>query len=770
MQLRRQRVQVDFSKIPRIDFNKVVIDLQSMAEDELRFLLWQLRWKAQARRKQLAPEGDWDNWGIRSGRGFGKTLSAAQWIGQEAWRDPGSITHVVAPTYDDCRYICFEGPTGLLNVIPPELITSRNQSLPSITLTNGSYVRGFAADTPDRLRGPQCLIAETQITMADGTTKSIIDIQAGDYVQTRSGARCIIRSWKSGNNQSIWRLQTVHGRTVSGTMEHPIWTARGFVPLCQLKINEKLFVSSNLMAESIDRSQANILSGVNESVRDQKESVLEDTYIETSTNFIKDLFQRAISFITEIMIKKTIFQKTWKLLVESIILLIMPQGNYNQSQPNGYVESNCSNDGNKLQFINLNAFNAQSTLRLEDGKNRDSSAIADAEIDGEDRVLSVEKSQTYADVYDLTVEDAHEFFANGVLVHNCHRVWAEEIASWRYPKEAWSNIEFGLRLGAKPQLVWTSTPRPTLFMKERSNDKRTILVLGSSHENRENLTARFYSNIEKYEGTAIGRQEIHGELLDPEEGGFVKRSSWKLWPYVNPMPKFLYIILSLDTAFTDETWDRKKQTGDPTAGSVWGLFMADGKPNIMLLSAWDDHLSYPELVKRVHIEKEKTYGDADEPLLSGPLLDQLKKKQRANHQGRKPDLILIEDKGSGISLRQSLAVENILTEAYNPGAIDKLTRLHVVSPLFAHRRVWVPESKRNPGECSTWANDLISQVCTFVGEGSVEHDDLLDTATQALRVFIAKYFGAFFYTPSKEDRDRDKYRHLEHKTKSNPYE
>src|SRR3972149_3402800 len=72
-----------------------------------------------------------------------------------------------------------------------------------------------------------------------------------------------------------------------------------------------------------------------------------------------------------------------------------------------------------------------------------------------------------------------------------------------------------------------------------------------------------------HEGTPIGRQEIHGELLDPEEGGFVKRSSWKLWPIEKAMPKFHYIILSLDTAFTDETWDRKKQTGDPTAGRVW---------------------------------------------------------------------------------------------------------------------------------------------------------------------------------------------------------
>jgi len=187
-----------------------------------------------------------------------------------------------------------------------------------------------------------------------------------------------------------------------------------------------------------------------------------------------------------------------------------------------------------------------------------------------------------------------------------------------------------------------------------------------------------------------------------------------------------------------------------------------------LLGAWEDKLSYPELVKRVHIEKEKTYGDADEPVLARSYLEAQSKKQRPNHQGRKPDLLLIEEKGSGISLRQSLAVENILTESYNPGQLDKLTRLHLVSPLFAHRRVWVPESKVAPGNAATWANDLISQVCTFVGEGSTEHDDLLDTTTQALRVLIAKYFGAFFYQPTKEDRLKEQQEMLQ-KRASNPY-
>lgn len=487
---------------------KLRLKLENLTDFDLRLLLWKLQWKAQARKKQIEPDGKWFTWGIRSGRGFGKTLSGAQWIGQAGAADPGSINFVVAPTFDDVRYICFEGPTGLLSVIPPEFIAAHNKNLPSITLTNGTYFRGFSADTPDRLRGPQC-----------------------------------------------------------------------------------------------------------------------------------------------------------------------------------------------------------------------------------------------------------------------HRVWCEEIASWLYPEEALSNIEFGLRLGKNPQMLWTGTPRPTKFMKMLSEDAKSVVVLGSSYENRENLTDRFYDNIAKYEGTAIGRQEIYGELLDPEEGGFVKRSQIRLWPASTPLPKFKFLVLSLDTAFTDETFDKKKQKTDPTAGSVWGLFDFEKKLNVMLLDAWEDKLGFPQLVTRVKREKEKTYGDADEPKITAPLINKYGEDTgKKIHHGRKPDLIIIEDKGSGISLRQSLAVENILTHPYNPGRLDKLSRLHLVSPLFAHSRVWAPESNKFRGRPISRFDTLISQVCTFVGEGSIENDDLLDTTTQALRFFIDKYFGAFTFKVDADAMQRMKAVQDEKRRKRiNPY-
>lgn len=495
--------------------------LEEFSAVDLQLLRMQIRWKRVARAKQIPPttlpSGKlWDFFGIKSGRGFGKTLSAANWLVAEALRDPGSINFVIAPTHDDLIGTCFYGPTGLhgnyqdritgetFPIIPPELIADSTKSPPVIRLTVGSIIRGFSAEKPERLRGPQC-----------------------------------------------------------------------------------------------------------------------------------------------------------------------------------------------------------------------------------------------------------------------HRGWLEEVASWRYPLEVWDNFIFGLRLGDHPQVFWSGTPKPKPFMNMLVKLPRSITISGSTYENSENLPDQFYENIAKYEGTKIGRQEIYGEIIDPEEAGFVKRSDIRMWPAKKLLPKFRFLLMSLDTAFTEETWNKKEQTGDPCACTVWGLFEHERKEHIMLLDAWEDYLGFPQLIRRVKLEKTKTYGDADEPVYRTAFID---KQRRPAHTGRPADLILIEDKGSGISLRQMLANEGVITQPYNPGAMDKLSRLHACSPLFPHGRVWCIESVKRPGELRAYAESVIAQLCTYVGEGSLEHDDLLDTSTQALLFLMHKFNMKFTVRVSSQEQTAALARRLNSKQQRNPYD
>lgn len=90
-----------------------------------------------------------------AGRGFGKTRLGAEDIAWYAATHPEHQIAVVAPTFNDVRGTCFEGVSGLLSCIPHDEIAEYNKSIQQITMQNGAVIRGFSADTPNRLRGPQ---------------------------------------------------------------------------------------------------------------------------------------------------------------------------------------------------------------------------------------------------------------------------------------------------------------------------------------------------------------------------------------------------------------------------------------------------------------------------------------------------------------------------------------------------------------------------------------------------------------------------------------
>lgn len=313
--------------------------------------------------------------------------------------------------------------------------------------------------------------------------------------------------------------------------------------------------------------------------------------------------------------------------------------------------------------------------------------------------------------------------------------WGDEVAAWIRDQEAWDQAAFGRRLGVNPQVVWTSTPKPKTLIRNLTEPKAgRIIIRGSTYDNRENLAESFYDELKKYEGTKLGRQELEGELIDAEEGGIIARSWFKLWPASKPLPKFEWIIMSLDTAFTERTLDKRTHDPDPSACAVFGIFWHEDVMNVLVLDCWSDHLGMPDLITRVKRELNTAYGDDEDTALIKPMFGPAK----PTTSGRKPDLLIIEDKGSGISLRQSLSKEGIHAYPYNPGRADKLARLHMVSHLFARGYFWLPESEKRPGKPRTWTEPALDQLCSFRGGGSIKHDDFVDVFSQASRVIMDK--------------------------------
>ncbi len=106
----------------------------------------------------------------------------------------------------------------------------------------------------------------------------------------------------------------------------------------------------------------------------------------------------------------------------------------------------------------------------------------------------------------------------------CGWFWADEMAAWRYLEEAWDNLMLGCRLGLARGVV-TTTPKPRKLVRELVKAKSTHVTRGSTYDNLENLAASFKRKVlARYEGTTLGRQELHAELLDEAPGALWKRA------------------------------------------------------------------------------------------------------------------------------------------------------------------------------------------------------------------------------------------------------
>lgn len=127
-------------------------------------------------------------------------------------------------------------------------------------------------------------------------------------------------------------------------------------------------------------------------------------------------------------------------------------------------------------------------------------------------------------------------------------VWVDELAAYDYARETWDNVLFSLRLGEHPQAVVTTTPKPLSVLREIARGPGTVMVRGTSYENRMNLSPIFFDQIiSRYEGTRTGRQEIHAELLDEAEGALWKRA-WLRYSQGDEVPPLRRIVVAIDPA------------------------------------------------------------------------------------------------------------------------------------------------------------------------------------------------------------------------------
>jgi phage terminase large subunit-like protein len=107
--------------------------------------------------------------------------------------------------------------------------------------------------------------------------------------------------------------------------------------------------------------------------------------------------------------------------------------------------------------------------------------------------------------------------------------WCDELAKWKRAEEAWMNVQMALRLGEVPQAVITTTPRATKLIRELMNDAATVVTRSRTLDNAAHLAPSFLTDvITRYGGTALGRQELEGELILDDADALWKRETIEL--------------------------------------------------------------------------------------------------------------------------------------------------------------------------------------------------------------------------------------------------
>lgn len=158
--------------------------------------------------------------------------------------------------------------------------------------------------------------------------------------------------------------------------------------------------------------------------------------------------------------------------------------------------------------------------------------------------------------------------------------WVDEWAKYQYPVETMDNLEMALRLGDNPQGVITTTPRPLPMIKEKINesqerDPTVVVTKGITYDNYANLSPAYIKHvIKRYEGSRIGRQELHAELLEDVEGGFWTRAliEKNRLPMHTKLPEMLRIGVAIDPAAGSMSDDGEQKTeGAETGIMVGGL-------------------------------------------------------------------------------------------------------------------------------------------------------------------------------------------------------
>lgn len=124
--------------------------------------------------------------------------------------------------------------------------------------------------------------------------------------------------------------------------------------------------------------------------------------------------------------------------------------------------------------------------------------------------------------------------------------WCDEFAAWSDPQRALDTLRMGVRLGPRPQILITTTPRPVPALKRLIDAPGVVRTGQATKDNADNLAPGFVAAMQAaYGDSALGRQELDGQLIDDPEGALWQRRAVEACVVARPGPADR-IIIALD--------------------------------------------------------------------------------------------------------------------------------------------------------------------------------------------------------------------------------
>lgn len=165
-------------------------------------------WRDYARDKQIEPKGKWRIWLICAGRGWGKTLTGANWHIERRRNFPKTIGFIMGPTWDHVEDVMIGGPTGILACAPPDFQPRRSGT--NLYWPNGSITIGLSAETGGP-RGPQAHDAwgDEPREWKDAPKGDVVDTAWNNLsiaVRLGDDQRIVLTTTPKANAKLIWEL------------------------------------------------------------------------------------------------------------------------------------------------------------------------------------------------------------------------------------------------------------------------------------------------------------------------------------------------------------------------------------------------------------------------------------------------------------------------------------------------------------------------------------------------------------------------------------